>query len=297
MGCCCSSGNNGANEKSALLQNDGNDSTPRSTSTSYSIMTRPKCKCGEKMNAYELQCCYINDNGDPFTGTINCDQCAKAMNNSHDIVWHCLKQHDFTFDLCFDCGSQLATSSKSSTNGHSNIIEENEEEKKQKLPNKFDPKYNTENINWNELYLIMCDEAKGMKIHNILKQNLDLSNLDQYNFPDDIINFIHHIIKQVEMTQIVHNACLDDQGWIIQADQDNITISYKKEEDNPFHSIRSNYLCECSVLDFIATLNEFDLIGDLIKIVKVESRMLKEFTNSDKVCKSELKTYVSQKSE
>eukprot|EP01083_Nonionella_stella_P226291 803806_1 len=207
----------------------------------------------KKMNYYELQCCYINnETGDPFEGTINCETCGKAMNNSHEIVWHCLQKHDYSYDLCFECGTQIALESK----------EESKVDTQDKFPIKFDPKYNTENINWNELYSTFCELAKGWKVKRIIEQNLDLNNLDQYNFPNDIINFINKILANVQMTQNVHNACTENSGWITQADQDDITISYKREENTLFHSIRSNFLCKCSVLDFIATLNEFDLLGD-----------------------------------
>ena len=69
------------------------------------------------------------------------------------------------------------------------------------------------------------------------------------------------------MARSVNLAAMDMRVWTVQADQDQIVVSYRKEEAAIIDSIKSDFVCQCSVLDFIATLNEFDLFGELIKFV------------------------------
>eukprot|EP01084_Bolivina_argentea_P166572 289158_1 len=111
MGCCGSS-DKIADERSSLLDANATDYSIATADKSYQdLPKRPKCKCGSTLNPYELQCCYLTDTGDPFTGSINCENCAKCMSDAHDMIWHCLSTHsgEYTYDLCMECGSNLAS--------------------------------------------------------------------------------------------------------------------------------------------------------------------------------------------
>eukprot|EP01084_Bolivina_argentea_P070737 128633_1 len=248
-----------------------------------SLMERPKCKCSENLQPYELQCCYLNEQGETSVTEINCDLCAKSIHDPSELVWHCLKyasHGDFSYDLCYDCGLQQQESTTKST---SSIIADNDEKKDELFEIVFDPKYNMKDIDWNKLYNMCTDEATHLKINSIIKDNIELNNMEQYNLPSDILEFVKSNQKAVENTLHVHDACNDETGWTLQGDSDGIKISYKKEENAVFHSIKAEFNVEASILDFVASLNEFDLLGALVKFVKVETKMLHEFTNNHKV--------------
>eukprot|EP01084_Bolivina_argentea_P119112 211234_1 len=147
----------------------------------------------------------------------------------------------------------------------------------------FDPKHNINGIDWNELNTLICDDAESMKVNQIINTKLDMSDIQKYNFPQNILDFIQQVKKQVKLAMEVHDACHNDSGWLLQTDQDNIKVEYRKEEGTPFHCIKTDFLCKCNVLEFIAVINEFDLVGELMSFMKIETEMIREFTNSDKV--------------
>lgn len=116
-----------------------------------------------------------------------------------------------------------------------------------------------------------------------IASHLDLAQLEQYHFPEGILAFIGDNASTVESLRAVHAACKDETGWALQTESEAIRISYRKEPAALFHSIKADFVAESSVLDFVATLNEFDLLGELVKLLKVETRMLKRFGPSRKV--------------
>ena len=70
----------------------------------------------------------------------------------------------------------------------------------------------------------------------------------------------------------------------------NISVYYRKEA-NDIHSIKVHYTSKCNPLDFLAVINEFDLMSEVVTVVPMQTKYLKEFTNLDKAIYANIKMW------
>ena len=104
------------------------------------------------------------------------------------------------------------------------------------------------------------EKKKHMKlISNINKHYQSLQTGFEQLFPNETTTKANDNSKSDEKTSDKKNKSED--GWITQVDNyKGISVLYRKEKDNPIHSIKVQFKCKCSPLEFLATINEFDLI-------------------------------------
>eukprot|EP01084_Bolivina_argentea_P230360 388592_1 len=165
-------------------------------------------------------------------------------------------------------------------------------------PKIFDPQFNTKHINWNELHYIALDKGRIIFIQHIIKQyyasyltNYTATN-NKRNLPNiphlscKILRFIQQILHETSIVQHAHTLLHTHDNWETQVDNyDNISVYYRKEEGskNEIHSIKISFTSKCHPVDFIAVINEFDLIQEIVTIVPLETKYLKEWTHLNKV--------------
>eukprot|EP01084_Bolivina_argentea_P028240 52505_1 len=257
MGCCCS---NKTTETTSLLANNNQSESNTSKSwirkkSRYNYSMKPKCKCGEFLHLYELQCCYLGPDGNTFTGTIDCAECMVGMTESTTLLWHCdkFKQHNFQYDLCIDCADKLYENEQKEA-------KENEHKQEYKY-NLFDTKYNDYDIDidWNKMYEIMIDDGKIFIITEKINNYIQKYNNWQNILPQNILQFITHCQSKEILANSSHFRCHKHDDWtMVVNDVDNISIWYKKEDGIEMHSLKSKILMKCTALDILAVLNEYD---------------------------------------
>merc|ERR1712110_1390976 len=82
-------------------------------------------------------------------------------------------------------------------------------------------------------------------------------------------------------------------NWETQVDDsDGISIYYRAEDKaNGLHSIKARFTSKCHPVELIAVINEFDLMSEIITLVPIESRYLKEYTELHKALYAKIKLW------
>ena len=287
MGCCHS---DHATETTPLLNDASvsNEASIKRRSTS-SYINKPICKCGEAMNLYELQCCYLNtntiqNNNDIglYNGTIDCQQCMVEMCDPTTLLWHCMNNHnnEYRYDLCIQCAEIIYTEQKQEKDEkkHKEIIEEKYciFDKKYDIPN--------ENIYWNQLYQILNDDGKIFKVWDkINKYICKTSNYTEILSPK-ILKFIKKCEYDNKIAISSHDRLHKHDSWINVVDNiENISIWYRKEKNSDIHSLKMKMMMKCTALDILCVLNEFDLIQELVTIIPINTTLIKQESITSKI--------------
>ncbi len=179
-----------------------------------------------------------------------------------------------------------------------------QEEKKQPAndyPSIFRNKFNTKNINWNELHYLSFIKGRLLFVQTIIKthyaSHLNHYNIKNNNLPNipnlsvEILKFIQQILSETSIVLTAHKSLHCHTDWQTQVDNyEGISIYYRQEPDpnNEIHSIKANYTSKCHPVEFIAVLNEFDLMKEIVTVCPMETTYLKQFTNLNKVIYSKI---------
>ena len=164
------------------------------------------------------------------------------------------------------------------------------------------------NLDFNELYFLyyqrgcikvaydMIIKHLPTNVLNLVQQKrkndtngVCISNEDMIGYNEEIIAFLIELFNEYDIVMKAHYDLMNEKGWIVQVNHyDNISVWYKKNENsvskkNDIHSIKIKFLCKCSVLDILAIINEFDLMHEILTIIKTEAKFLKEFNDRYKI--------------
>lgn len=170
------------------------------------------------------------------------------------------------------------------------------------FPVVFDPKWNTEHIDWNELYHLSIHKGRVLFAERLIRQhfsneladyNLQRNTLNIKSVPPSICDFIHLILSETAIVLQSHRMLHSHRNWETQVDDsEGISIYYRAEDTaNGIHSIKAKFTSTCHPVDFIAVINEFDLIPEIITMIPVETRYLKEYTEINKVLYIKMKLW------
>lgn len=109
-------------------------------------------------------------------------------------------------------------------------------------------------------------------IENINEHHKSLQTGFEQLFPDDPKNSLSNsnsgkndndekTSQEKNKNKIKNQNKNEEEQWITQVDNyKGISVFYRKEKDIAIHSIKVQFKCKCSPLEFLATINEFDLI-------------------------------------
>jgi len=161
------------------------------------------------------------------------------------------------------------------------------------FPVVFHPKWNTEHIDWNELHHLSIEKGRILLVEHQIRRHYsnELANFNPNqkalkigNLPRSIRDFIHLILSESAIVLQSHRMLHSHRNWVTQVDDsEGISIYYRAEDTaNGIHSIKSRFTAKCHPVELIAVINEFDLISEIITLVPVETRYLKEFTELNK---------------
>ena len=179
----------------------------------------------------------------------------------------------------------------------------------QAVPEVFDAKWNTDDIDWNELFDLAVHKGRILIANNVIQQHYgqhieqqeqqeekeeeDGLKIDIPDLPAEILAFIRQVVSESSIALRSHAMLHSHSGWETQVDgTDGISVYYKDEDSaNGVHSIKVSFSSKCHPVDFIAVINEFDLINEIVTIIPMETRYLKQFTEMNKVLYSKMKMW------
>ena len=166
----------------------------------------------------------------------------------------------------------------------------------------FDTKYNTKDIDWNELYDLAITKGRTVYAHEVLQSHYILQQnetdnwcikqkaptdeiknnddpnckyVDTTDLSDEILKFIRQIFNETHIVLEAHNLLHSHTNWETQVDDnDGISIYYRSEDSkNGIHSIKTNYTSKCHPVDLICVINEFDLLKDIVTLIPMETNI------------------------
>jgi len=137
---------------------------------------------------------------------------------------------------------------------------------------------------------MVSEEGRTIQVNDIIEAKIAKGEISISDTAyQQNTEFIDELFAQSRNVRNVYRELISHKGWTTRVDNCNgISVYYRKEENTPVHTFKAKFRCQCDVLSFVATINEFDLVQNIVSVpgVSLETRYLKEISDVNKVCYS-----------